>query len=250
MQVAQSKLASYIFPLFFPVAICLGFYFDTILASSVDGSQNEKLSTNVHRVFSFLTGFVLLIGCGAALYFIPKYGPAFHSERIGYFFATLLFVCAASLIFFSLRKDFVKSFWLAASVIGVLLIPLSFSYQAAEPWVSCKQICEVFNKIDPSKDVILTSKFYVRGVHYYTDRPVAVIDINGDGFFSPHPIPFLSTDEQVLEFLKQRPVTYCIVKRNQWKDLERITKDKFKIIFFQEIGGKYILRIDHLSSPS
>jgi len=248
MQMAQSKLSSYIFPLFPAVAILLGFYFDKIFTLKTPLSNHDNRTGAFHFIFSVLSGAALLAGCVAALYFIPKYGPAFHAMTAGCIFTGLLFACAMSILIFTIKKDFIKSFWATASLIGILLLSLSFSYAAAEPWVSCKQICDVFNKIDPSKDIILTSKFYARGVHYYTDRPVAVIDINGTGFFSPHPIPFLSTDEQVITFLNQRPVTYCIVKKGQWENLKHIAQDKFKIIFFQEIGGKYILSIERLNN--
>ena len=250
MQIAQSKLSSYIFPFFPALAILLGFYFDRIFMSKpslLSGDDREKV---FHFIFSLMSGIALLVGCAVALYFVPKYGPAFHAVKAGCIFIGLLFICAVSVLIFTFKKDFVKSFWATSSLIGILLASLSFSYAAAEPWVSCKQICDVFKKIDPPQDVILTSKFYARGVHYYTDRPVAVIDINGSGFFSPHPIAFLSTDEQVIEFLKQRPVTYCIVKKNQWESLKRITQDKFNIIFFQEIGGKYILSIEQFKQAS
>ena len=244
VQAAQSKLASYVFPVFPAIAILLGIYFEAVLSRTLEA---KTLGIRLYKVFSLFMGFALLAGSIAGIFFVQKYGPMYHSTRAGYIFVSLLSVCAASTIFFTLQKNFVRSFIAMACPVAALLISLSFSFQAAEPWVSCKQICEALKNVDNSNDILLTSKFYARGVRYYTDRPVAVIDINDKGFFSPHPIPFLNDDQKVLDFLSARPITYCVVKKNQWESLKRIAGDKFKIIFFQEIGGKYILSIERLS---
>jgi hypothetical protein len=99
--------------------------------------------------------------------------------------------------------------------------------------------------VDPSQGPILASKFYVRGVRFYTDRPTAVIDIGGKGFWSPHPIPFLKTDQMVIDFLSERPVTWAVLKEGNVQDVHRILKSRpFKIAEIDGIGGKYILRIE------
>ena len=66
-----------------------------------------------------------------------------------------------------------------ASLSLILLLTLFMAKSIAEPWVSCRQICEIFKTIDDSDTVVLASKFYVRGIRYYTDREMAVIDITG-----------------------------------------------------------------------
>ena len=131
-----------------------------------------------------------------------------------------------------------------AGITCVLLIMIFMVHTHIEPWVSCKPISDVFNEIDRSDTPILTSKFYVRGVRYYTDRPVAVIDIGGKGFWSPHPIPFLNADHMVIDFLNKRPVTYAILKEGNVEDVERMLANRpFTIEHLEDIGGKYILRI-------
>lgn len=250
MQVAQSKLASYIFPLFPGVAILLGFYFNKIFSKDAGDSREDVQIARLHYVFSITMAILMLLGCLAGVYFIKKYAVEYNAVIPGYVCMALSFLWATSFFVFTLRKDFKKSFWLSGSLIAILLVSLSFSYKAAEPWVSCKQICDVFKRLDNSKDVILTSKFYARGIHFYTDRPVAIIDINGSGFFSPHPVPFLAKDEDVVQFLSERPITYAIVKKHQWEDLERIVQGKFKMTFYEEIGGKYILKIERLGKAA
>ena len=137
------------------------------------------------------------------------------------------------------------------SYLGVsitLIVSLFFARPYIEPWVSCKDITDVFKQMDNSQTPVLASKFYVRGVRYYTDRPMAVIDINGKGFWSPHPIPFLNTDQMVIDFFNERPVTWAILKEGNVKDLHRIlNRDKFKINELEGIGGKFILQIEKIS---
>ena len=129
---------------------------------------------------------------------------------------------------------------------ATLLAVLFFARPYIEPWVSCKHISDVFNEIDRSDTPVLASKFYVRGIRYYTDRDMAVIDINGKGFWSPHPIPFLNTDQKVIDFLSQRPMTYAIVKEGNVEDLRRICAGRYHIEELDGIGGKFILRITKL----
>lgn len=240
MQVAQSKLASYIFPVFPAIAICLGFYFAQLMKTS---NALDKITSFVGYVFS-----VLLIGSApAAIFFARRYQDVLKSTTSADVFAALVFISGVILLVSTYQRKIARVFIATAIIPALLLIALMFGYDHAEPWVSCKQICDVFKTIDNSADPILTSKFYARGIRYYTDRKVAVIDINGKGYFSPHySIPFLSSPGAVLDFLNERPVTYCIVKKNQKQDLEWITKGKFKIIFFKEIGGKYILRVEKI----
>ena len=75
---------------------------------------------------------------------------------------------------------------------------------------------------------------------------MAVIDINGKGFWSDHPIPFLNTDQKVIEFLDQRSVTYAVVKEGNVQDLKRICARRYHIDELDGIGGKFILRITKL----
>ena len=126
----------------------------------------------------------------------------------------------------------------------VLLIALFISRSYVEPWVSCKHISDIFNTIDKSDTVVLASKFYVRGVRFYTDRKMGVIDILGKGFYSPHPIPYFNNDGDILMLLHEQPFTYCIVKDGSVIHLERIAgMGHYRLEHLYNIGGKYIYRI-------
>ena len=238
MQLAQSKLASYIFPVFPAIAIILGYYFDRV---QEDGALTKSMKATCYAMASML-GVGIIVG----IYFAHKYIDFVVNVNFVYMIAVLLGICVFFMAQFTRDHKFMK---VIASVGSMTLIVLAFLLLGrpyAEPWVSCKDICDVFKKIDNSETTVLCAKFYVRAVRFYTDRKTAVIDINGKGFFSPHPIPFLNTDEKVLGFLNTQEVTYGVLKQSNVKDLERIARGQFTMTHLGDMGGKYIVRIEKL----
>ena len=130
-------------------------------------------------------------------------------------------------------------------IIVSLLIAVSLCYRMAEPWVSCQEISKVLNQTDQSHSPVLASKAFARGVRFYTQRDVAVIDMNGKGFFSQHPVVLLNNDQIMLNFLKQQPVTYGIVRKSNVKDLNRIAENgAYTMNTVAHIGDKYLIKID------
>ncbi|MBI5149543.1 MAG: glycosyltransferase family 39 protein [Candidatus Omnitrophica bacterium] len=242
VQPAHSKLASYIFPVFPAIAILLAFYLDNALEAGARQGQPGRSRTLAVCGYIF-TGLLVVIAFGAIIAghiyktFVPN--PA-----VVYIFAALLFILAVFVVVLIRRKDYTRMIFAHAGLTTVLLVMIFLARPVMEPWVSCKGISDVFQTIDRSGSTVLTSKFYVRGIRFYTDRKVAVIDINGEGFFSPHPIPFLNTDRKVLDFLATQPVTYAIVKEGNVRDLKRIVAGQpYRLQELQGIGGKFILRI-------
>jgi len=240
VQIAHSKLASYIFPVFPALAVILGSYFEGVISRSESGFSKSMKS------FAYIISVLLLSVSAAAIIFGQKYSSYVGNAAYPIVFGGLFFVCGLAIFIFNRKNHFSKLIGAVASISVILLTGLFFGRHYAEPWVSCEKISNVFKEIDQSDSTVLTSKFYVRGIRYYTDRKTAVIDINGEGFFSPHPIPFLRSDGEVIDFLYQQPVTFCIVKESNVKDLERIAEGKFRVTHYEEIGGKYILKIEQI----
>jgi hypothetical protein len=167
---------------------------------------------------------------------------------------SVIFILGAliGMIIFAVIFNFVRKKWHAvvlavAGMTPAIILSGFFAVSFAEPWVSCKEVSSALKKIDQSGSTILTSKFYVRGVRYYTDRPVAVIDINGKQFFSPHAISFLDNDNKVRDFLLTQPVTFCIVREANITDLARIAaNNRFSFTLLYERGEKHIYKIERL----
>lgn len=126
-------------------------------------------------------------------------------------FIAIFIVWLLVILAFILKREFLMSAHMFASVIPVLFIIVPFLKNDIEPYISSREVC-LYLKKNYSSPVIFVSKPYARGVRYYTGNEVAAY---GRNCFSPHPILFLNTDEEAADLLKQQPVTYCVIKRNQ-----------------------------------
>ena len=241
IQPAHSKLASYVFPAFPVVTILSALCIDDFLVSYPQAGQ--RVSRLVQYSVSAFGAVLVLGSLGAVITrnyfqsFAPQPWPVAVIASIFGLLGVLLVMC-------SWKKHFyVLTGLLVLFPFSVILSFLLFK-SMAEPWVSCRDIGEKLKKMDQSNTTVLASKFYVRGVRYFTDRDVATIDVWGKGFYSPHPIPFLNTDRRVADFLKTQPVTFAVVKKNDIEDLKRICAlNGFSLQNLGGEGGKYILRI-------
>jgi 4-amino-4-deoxy-L-arabinose transferase-like glycosyltransferase len=242
VQPAHSKLASYIFPVFPAIAIIIAYY----LHHSLEKAQNNDMPKSFKICGHTMSLLLMGVAVAAIIYGRAHIDMVVHMGPI-YVFAVSLF-CVALIIFgFNNSGKYTQMIMAHVGMTLSVLMMLFLARPYIEPWVSCKDITDVLKKIDQSQTTVLASKFYVRGVRFYTDRPAAVIDINGKGFFSPHPIPFLNTEQKVLDFLDSQPVTFAVVKYGNVKDLERILYDRpYRVEELEGIGGKYILRIEKL----
>ncbi|HCI45192.1 MAG TPA: hypothetical protein DE315_06665 [Candidatus Omnitrophica bacterium] len=242
VQPAHSKLASYVFPAFPAVAILIAYYLDHALRHAVESGRAKALTLCGHMIAAFLAAAAAGAVVAANIFkdFVVHPAPV-------YVFTALLAVTAVCIFVFNRKREYSKMLLAHAGVTVTLLAVLLLARPSAEPWVSCKDITDIFKTIDHSSSTVLTSKFYVRGIRFYTDRKMAVIDINGEGFFSPHPVPFLNTDQKVLDFLKTQPVTYAIVKEGNIRDLKRIVQGQpYRLEELRGVGGKHIVRIEKL----
>lgn len=241
IQPAYSKLASYIAPAFPALTFIVAYYVEQILAKSKK-EQDRSFEVPVYGLIIFLVVFA------AAIIFVSEkyrnFIPSFHIVWIG----ATLFLGTAVFIFLNMRKKERGSVILSIPLVFVaLLASCGLAIPVAEPWVTCKQISGLLQKVDQGDSTVLVSKFFVRGVKYYTGRKVAVLNVRGEPFYSHHPIPFLDTDTKVDLFLRTQPVTYCIVRHAGLDDLQRIAiNGEFRITELGESGGKFLLKIEKI----
>lgn len=242
VQAAHSKLASYIFPAFPAIAILIAYYLDHALCQAVESGRAKALT-----LCGYMLAVSLVVFAAGAVVAAKMFKDFVAHPAPVYVFTILLAVTAVCIFVFNQKREYFKMLLAHAGVTVTLLAVLLLARPSAEPWVSCKDITDIFKTIDHSQSTVLASKFYVRGIRFYTDRPMAVIDINGEGFFSPHPVPFLNTDQKVIDFLKTQPVTYAIVKEGNVRDLKRIVKGQpYRLEELQAVGGKHIVRIEKM----
>lgn len=147
---------------------------------------------------------------------------------------------------FILKGKFLKTVYLLTSTIPFFSLIIPFVKNDIEPYISSRSICLYMKENYPTEEIILVSKPYVRGVRYYTGNKVAAFAPYCKNFFSPHPIPFLDSDEKAADFLNQRPFTYCFLEKGRLGDMERVARAYgFKITVLKTAGYVYLLKVNH-----
>lgn len=235
-QPAHSKLVSYIFPLFPALAlVCGGFVYESVFLK-----KRMRLSA---LLFSITLVFSSIIALGI-LFAKPFYKQYISSINQVYIFASF-FICFVVLLWiFMLRRDYVKVTYSIIFLVPVMLFGAIFFHKDMEPFVSSKQVSEYILKNYDIEGPILCSKFFVRGTRFYTGKEVAVIDIPGKKFFSPHPVEFLDEDYKVYDFVNKHKTVYCVLKRANVEDIKRISELGFKYNILKKIGNIYLVRIE------
>jgi len=238
-QSAHSKLTSYVFPFFPALAMITGdFIYEKITLKSY------------RRIFygiSLAMVFILMSLPLVLAVFLLKY-PSYLSNRVPvYAFCLLFSIFIFTVLFFILRRALLKAIYLFAFSIPVLLLLVPFIHKEIEPYLSSKDACEYLLRNYKVENSILCSKTFARGVRYYTDKEVAIVNPYGKNFFSPHPIPFLDDDVKLRDFLKKHSVTYCILRKSSIDDVKRAVFNHGDFTLLKIIGNEYIVKIEYRS---
>lgn len=238
-QPAHSKLVSYIFPLFPALSlITAGFICD-----SLEHNKGKKLVSSLLLVNSLIF-LILPIGVNIAAAKYTKYVP---SPVPIYWFSIVISLLNITILFFLIKGKTIKGVYATALALPVFLSVIPFVHSSIEPYVSSRDSCKYLTDNHSSEGTILCSKFFARGVRFYTGKDVAVIDINGKQFFSPHPIPYLNSDDKVREFLSKQKVTYCVLKKSALGTIKLVADKAFKYTILKQIGDEYIVKIERLA---
>lgn len=238
-QPAHSKLASYIFPMFPALAIVAGdFIFDAALL------KKRERPLLIISIITFVVLIFFIVSLFVGLIAFPAYILKYLSSGLPvYIMIFLVSLLAGSFFICVKRRDFLRSVYALMFFLPAIFCVVPVIAKDIEPYVSPKDACEYLLKNYKVDGLLLSSKFFVRGIRYYTDKDVAAMNPHGKNFFSPHPIPFLDTDEKVAEILRKQPVTYCIFKKSSLEDIQRQEKD-FKIELLKVIGNVYLVKVE------
>ena len=241
-QSAHSKLVSYIFPLFPALGLLCGGY----IADVLRWEKNNRLFNGVLSFSLFLVFMVPAALIVLSIWFKGYLHPYISSQSTINFMILIFLAFGTAILYFFLNKKLLSSVFCLALFVPITVYFIPLVAEGIEPYLSPQQSCDYLLKNYKIDNVILSSKFFVRGVEYYTDKKVAVIDVPGTQFFSPHPIPFLNSRDKVLDFLRGQKITYCILKNNSVKDISRFAPGEFNYTVLKVIGNEYILKIETL----
>jgi len=235
-QPAHSKLVSYIFPLFPALALAGGsLIYDTALF------ENKN---RTFFILSLITWAILLLFPIGVIFAAKKYPDYVPNALPLYYFAGIFCVLLVSALLSIMKYKFRRTVYLFSVSIWLFFLVIPFTKGDFEPFVASKAASEYLLKNYDIKNTILTSKFNARGVRFYTDKEVAVVDISGKNFFSPHPVPYFSAAPELKEFLARQGVTYCVVKKSVLDEFDRLRSQGFDYSVLEKIGNVVIVRVE------
>lgn len=202
---AQSKLPTYVYLLFVPLALLIGATLDDLVARGF-GSRTE-------RAIAVTLALLQAAAFGAILAF-----PAYRA------LATPALAAGAVLLAAALGLAFGRvSAWAAGAAAGTAVLLVTATTLAAGPLealLSVRPLAAVIRRADPARPVLSTA-FLVRGVTYYTGRAPIVLATRPQPFWTPHPIPVVSGIDGLRAFVAAHGPALCAARDREWLGLER-----------------------------
>jgi 4-amino-4-deoxy-L-arabinose transferase-like glycosyltransferase len=218
LTITQSKLPSYIFFVFVPVA--------QVTAVALDQIWSKGFRDTKERV-TVIALSVLQIALGIASPFI-KIARPFETP------ALMFSGCLAVGLIFLWRCRVVG--WVvanAAATVALILGALTFSAEHVEAYSSARPVAEKMMEMRKGNEPLIAGIFLVRGVHYYThDRThqsMAVVALTDKPFkWTQHDLPVIAGANDSYKppgvlrgnnlgvFLKKHGAAICTLRRAEW----------------------------------
>lgn len=211
---AQSKLPSYGFFMFVPLAL--------IVAVALDELWSKGFRDGKERGVTVVL-CVLQIAIGIASPFI-KIARPFEVP------ALLFSGCLAVGLIFVWRGRI--GGWLVANAVATVALivgALTFSAEHVESYSSARPAAEKMMQMRKGSEPLVAGVFLVRGIHYYTHQPMTVIGLSEKPFkWTQHDLPVIvgGNDDRKLPgalrgndlgaFLKKNGAAICTFRRGEW----------------------------------
>ena len=235
-QMAHSKLASYVLPLFPALALMTG----NFLGNGLSQIQQSKKMQNL-----LCASFALLAVLGIAVMAGHKIYQHYISSPSSIYFLSGALIALSGI---GISLVFKERFQWALYVLALTLCPLfltGFMIRTdVEGYVSSYEASEYIPQRSLGVMTVLTSKANARGIRYYTGQDVAVVDFSGKPFFSPHPISILNTTGKIISVLEGQRVTYGVVRKTVYQDILKNCVHRYHVTLLRIIGYDYIVRIE------
>ena len=216
LTVTQSKLPSYIFFVFVPLA--------QVTAVALDELWSKGFRDTKERV-TVIALSILQIGIGIAAPFI-KIARPFEIP------ALLFSGCLAVGLIFVWRCRVAG--WVAANAaatVALVVGALTFSAEHVEASSSARPVAEKMMQMRKGNEPLIAGIFLVRGIHFYTHQPMTVIGIEDKPFkWTQHDLPVIVgandsykppgtlRDNNLGVFLKKHGAAICTLRRSEWKE--------------------------------
>ncbi|SFL38479.1 ArnT family glycosyltransferase [Pelosinus propionicus] len=210
--ISQTKLVSYILPMYPPLSMIVGWYIDRLWTS-----HGKFVFTSWTIGLSIVT--ILLIGL---MIIGVKAVPILAN---GIYISAIIFVLMSSLVgFFLWKKDISRAFWtkiISMALFSIVLTAILFPIAA--PMLTTKNIAQEFNQQYDGKSPVYVVKFLRPGFAFYTN-------VYGKEIL-------LGTDFN--ELIQQSQRSYFLIRQSEY---DRLTvANRQSIIILSSIGDKVLL---------
>ena len=203
---AQSKLPSYGFYLFIPLAFLIGASLDQVLSKGFQ-TRGEKWMVIGAAAFQ-------AVALVAAL-FVPVARP--FAVPAGAFGAVLV----AALVALCLGR---LRLWLGATALSTVVFvvcAMTFSFDAMEEMVSIRPVARKMVAMQKEGEPLLAGKFAIRGIVYYTRQTVAVMSRKPHPFWADHPVESIVGLKGLAKFLEEHPTALCSLRKADWATFKK-----------------------------
>lgn len=210
LAIPHSKLATYISPVYPALALLLA-----------NGLHRHK-PTRRRRVI----GAILLLASGtaliAAIIIAPRYVPDLAvgvAVSAGVLAASTI-VAAGFVLTSRVSGAIVIS---AAGVLAFVILSTQLVFPHLETSLTQAELPAVVNQENYQGKPILCSSIFARGIYFYSGNPVVIMSDRAKPFWSEHPVPVLSSDSQITQFLSSRDSVLCVVNPRELRRLNQLT---------------------------
>ena len=247
LTICQSKLPSYAFFLFVPLALLIGRTLDDFLTQGFATSGERRLVLGCAVLQCAVVGVFVALPC------VPWLAERSTSltKMLRPFEVPVLMVfgcLGVSVVLLLLKKH---AIWLLASStasLALLVGALTVALPAVEAESSARPVAQALMRVRHGDEPLLTGPFLARGIIYYTntditarDPALRVLAKKEQPFWAAHPIPVVVWKKGLNRFLEEHPSALCALRKSDWRsfaDEEAFAARED----FSEIGENVVVR--------
>lgn len=231
LTICQSKIPSYAFFLFVPLALLIGRNLDDLLERGFTSAGERRM------VIGFAIFQCVVVGLFAAIALadtVPALSAAWISGKLASVAKTLrpfevpvlmVFACLVVSLVLLLRKN-LRTWLLASSTAGLALLvgALTTALPAVEAESSARPVALKMMQERQGDEQMITGKFLARGIIYYThsdmtdpDSKLRILAKKEQPFWAAHPLPVIVWKKGLRDFLKEYPSAIATLRKSDWQ---------------------------------
>lgn len=242
---AKSKLISYIFPLFPPMALILGAW------AYRYGRGLKILKKHDNKGFLILASVVLgAVPLGAFLFshYYNKVNDCDLSRPLALIGLTFVPLCLGALFFLLINRFRTSLIFIIAGVFTFTGLAFGTLLPAADPVFTSKTLCEFYAKHFPSykNNLLICEKIFVRGVTFYTGNAnVGVLTTDPQKvFYTKHPIKFFSEGKNFEAIADSDFPVFCFLRERNLGRVKGLAGSQISVTTCYSDAGKILLKLD------